>query len=49
VDARYATVMQETASEFQPGQLRVTVDVLRRFILEVGRQMGMAPFTTPAD
>lgn len=49
VDAQYAAVMHDMAGEFQPEQLRVTVDVLRRFILEVGREMGMAPFTSSAD
>ena len=49
VDAQYATVMHSMSGEFQPEQLRVTVDVLRRFILEVGQLLGMEPFTTPAD
>jgi MarR family 2-MHQ and catechol resistance regulon transcriptional repressor len=49
VDARYAAVMQEVAREIQPDQLRVTVDVLRRFILEAGRRMGMPPFAVQSD
>ena len=49
VDAQYAAVMREMAREFPPEQLRVTVDALRRFILEVGREMGMEPFSSPPD
>jgi DNA-binding MarR family transcriptional regulator len=49
VDAQYTTVMHSMSGEFQPEQLRVTVDVLRRFILEVGRELGVQPFTTPPD
>jgi len=49
VDVQYATVMHDMAGEFRPEQLRVTVDVLRRFIFEVGREMGMEPFSPPAD
>jgi DNA-binding MarR family transcriptional regulator len=49
VDEQYAAVMQGVAAELQPEQLRVTVDILRKFILEVGRLMGMEPFPSSGN
>jgi MarR family 2-MHQ and catechol resistance regulon transcriptional repressor len=49
VDAQYAAVMDDMAAQLPSQQLRVTVDVLRRFILEVGHQIGMEPFPASTD
>lgn len=51
VDARYAEVMRDMAAEISPEELRTTVAVLRGFIIEAGRELGMdltAPNPTPA-
>jgi MarR family 2-MHQ and catechol resistance regulon transcriptional repressor len=49
VNVQYATVMCNVSDQFPLEQLRVTVDALRRFIYEVGRQLSMQPFPAPPD
>lgn len=50
VDQRTTEVMRDMAGEFQPEELRATVEVLRRFITETARELGFEPvpaMTTP--
>jgi DNA-binding MarR family transcriptional regulator len=41
VDARYMTVMREAAAQIPLNELRAAITVLRGFILEAARELGM--------